>query len=83
MSTSPLILIFGLERFLEDFPYGCTEQLTSKAMPLLALNSQSWLSKDADLINDKVSKTIQLLSQRQMSNGGFSYWPGLDRKSVV
>lgn len=77
MSTSPLILVFGLQRYLDNFPYGCTEQLTSKALPLLAMNSQSWFVKDTNQINEKVNSTIQMLSQRQMSNGGFSYWPGL------
>ncbi|WP_298628465.1 alpha-2-macroglobulin family protein, partial [uncultured Legionella sp.] len=77
VSTSPLILVFGLQRYLENFPYGCTEQLTSKALPLIAMNSQSWFTKDSSQINEKVNATIQMLSQRQMSNGGFSYWPGL------
>lgn len=76
LSTSPLILVFGLQRYLDNYPYGCTEQLTSKALPLLAMNSQSWFTKDSNQINDKVNATIQMLSQRQMSNGGFSYWPG-------
>ena len=76
MSTSPLILVFGLQRYLDNYPYGCTEQLTSKALPLLAMNSQSWFTKDSNKINEKVDATIQMLSQRQMSNGGFSYWPG-------
>lgn len=78
MSTSPLILVFGLQRYLDNYPYGCTEQLTSKALPLLAMNSQSWFKKDSSQINDKVNATVQMLSQRQMSSGGFSYWPGLN-----
>ncbi|MBL7478903.1 alpha-2-macroglobulin [Legionella bononiensis] len=77
MSTSPLILVFGLQRYLDNYPYGCTEQLTSKALPLIAMNSQSWFTKDSSQINEKVNTTIQMLSQRQMSSGGFSYWPGL------
>lgn len=77
MSSSPLILVFGLQRYLENFPYGCTEQLTSKVLPLMAMNSQPWFNKDSAQINEKVNATIQMLSQRQMSNGGFSYWPGL------
>ncbi|RUR17717.1 alpha-2-macroglobulin [Legionella sp. km535] len=77
ISTSPLILVFGLQRYLDNFPYGCTEQLTSKALPLIAMNSQSWFTKDRNQINEKVNAAIQMLSQRQMSNGGFSYWPGL------
>jgi alpha-2-macroglobulin len=82
VSSSPLILVFGLQRYMENFPYGCTEQLTSKVMPLIAMNSQSWFAKDTVQLNDKVNTTIQLLSQRQMSNGGFSYWPGLADNSA-
>lgn len=77
ISSSPLILVFGLQRYLENFPYGCTEQLVSKAFPLLALGSQPWLNKDPRQVTDKIEASIQALSQRQMSSGGFSYWPGL------
>lgn len=76
MSSNPLILVFGLQRYLDNFPYVCTEQLTSKALPLLAMNSQSAFAKDTAQINERVNEAIQMLSQRQMSNGGFSYWPG-------
>lgn len=76
MSSSPLILLFGLQRYLDEFPYGCTEQLTSKALPLLALNNQTWIEKDDHQLNEKINTTIQMLGQRQMSHGGFSYWPG-------
>jgi uncharacterized protein YfaS (alpha-2-macroglobulin family) len=77
VSTSPLILVFGLEHYLNNYPYGCTEQLTSKALPLLAMGKQTWFAQDRSKITDKVNETIQLISQRQMSSGGFSYWPGL------
>ena len=76
MSESPLILVVGLQRYLDNFPYGCTEQLTSKAFPLLAMSGQPWFATDLSVVNDKISTTIQMLGQRQMSNGGFSYWPG-------
>ncbi|KTD20064.1 Alpha-2-macroglobulin [Legionella lansingensis] len=76
LSTSPMILVSGLQQYLTTFPYGCTEQLTSKALPLLAMANQPWFAKDIEAISDKVMTTIQMLGQRQMSNGGFSYWPG-------
>ncbi len=75
MSSSPLILVAGLQRYLENFPYGCTEQLTSEAFPLLALANQPWLNIDTHKITEKIMSTMQVLGQRQMSNGGFSYWP--------
>lgn len=82
MSSSPLILVAGLQRYLDGFPYGCTEQLTSEALPLIAMSGQSWFAKDIKVINDKVMSTIQMLGQRQMSNGSFSYWPGLGENSA-
>lgn len=77
VSTSPMILVFGLQRYLDNYPYGCTEQLTSKALPLLAMNNQAGFGEETKQVNEKVNAAIQMLSQRQMSNGGFSYWPGL------
>ncbi|CAM2870256.1 alpha-2-macroglobulin [Legionella worsleiensis] len=77
VSTSPLIMVFGLKTYLDNYPYGCTEQLTSKALPLLAMNGKSWFNTNYDEINKGINSAIQMLSQRQMSNGGFSYWPDL------
>lgn len=76
VSTNPMILVFGLQRYLDNYPYGCTEQLTSKALPLLAMNNQTGFDKEIAQVNKQIDDTIQILSQRQMSNGGFSYWPG-------
>jgi uncharacterized protein YfaS (alpha-2-macroglobulin family) len=78
ISPNPLILVVGLDRYLENFPYGCTEQLTSKALPLLALAKQPWFATDAHAVTDKIQAAIQALVQRQMSTGGFSYWPGVE-----
>ena len=77
LSTSPMILVFGLQRYLDNYPYGCTEQLTSKVMPLLAMNSQTGFASETKEIAKKINATVLMLSQRQMSTGGFSYWPGL------
>lgn len=77
VSSSPLILLVGLQRYLENFPYGCTEQLVSKSFPLVAAANQPWLIGDPKLAAQKIEATIQMLSQRQMSSGGFSYWPNI------
>ncbi|KTC72431.1 hypothetical protein Lbir_1206 [Legionella birminghamensis] len=81
VSSSPLILVAGLQRYLDNYPYGCTEQLTSKAMPLLAMGNQPQLDNDGQLVRQRVIETIQMLGQRQMTTGGFSYWPGLGENS--
>ncbi|ASQ45894.1 alpha-2-macroglobulin family protein [Legionella clemsonensis] len=76
LSTSPMILVTGLQQYLDNFPYGCTEQLTSKSMPLLAMVNQPWFNRNLTGINEKIVNSIQMLGQRQLSNGSFSYWPG-------
>jgi uncharacterized protein YfaS (alpha-2-macroglobulin family) len=81
ISSSPLILVAGLQRYLDKFPYGCTEQLTSKALPLLAMANQPWFTMQSRDIATKIQTTIQMLEQRQMSSGGFSYWPGVGENS--
>lgn len=75
MSTSPLILVAGLQRFLEAYPYGCTEQITSMTFPVLALANYPWLTHEAQVGTDNVNATIAILAQRQMSSGAFTYWP--------
>ncbi|KTC99335.1 alpha-2-macroglobulin [Legionella erythra] len=77
LSSSPLILVAGLQRYLDDYPYGCTEQLTSKALPLLAMGKQPWFNNSTAAITDRLTTTFQMLGQRQMTSGGFSYWPGM------
>lgn len=77
ISRSPLILLTGLQRYLDNFPYGCTEQLVSKSFPLVAAANQPWLINDPKLAAQKIEATVQMLSQRQMSGGGFSYWPNV------
>lgn len=75
VSPTPLILVSGLRHYLNEYPYGCTEQLVSKAFPLLTMTNLPWFTSDTKLITSKIQKTIQMLAQRQMSNGGFNYWP--------
>ncbi|MCE3045251.1 alpha-2-macroglobulin [Legionella sp. 16cNR16C] len=81
VSSSPLILVAGLQRYLENYPYGCTEQITSKAWPLLAMGNQPQFDNDSQQAKQRIVETIQTLGQRQMTNGGFSYWPGLGDNS--
>lgn len=66
----------GLLRQLDQYPYGCTEQITSGAMPLLYL---SGLAQDAGLgtpseIDAKIAAGIDRVLARQASNGAFGMW---------
>lgn len=75
-ARSPLILASGLQEYLDKYPYGCTEQIVSQAFPLLMMSKQPWFATDADKLHAKIQERIQIVTQRQMSSGGFAYWPG-------
>ncbi len=66
----------GLLVALDRYPYGCTEQLTSVAMPLLYLGDVAQAmgltaGKDAD---ERISKAISGVLQNQSSSGSFGLW---------
>lgn len=63
--------------YLYTYQHCCTEQLTSKALPLLFVS----LFKDVDerelnMIKANVQEAIRNLYGRQLASGGFAYWPG-------
>lgn len=63
--------------FLYDYQHDCTEQLTSKAFPLLFVSQLKDVSeKESESIKENVREAIKRLYGRQLSNGGFIYWPG-------
>ncbi|MBR1648503.1 MAG: alpha-2-macroglobulin family protein [Alphaproteobacteria bacterium] len=73
-SSSPMVLVQSLMRYLDKFPHYCTEQSVSKVFPAIEVFFKyPELVKDMDiyaLYADVVAK----LGQRQKINGGFSLW---------
>ena len=60
---------------LERYPYGCTEQLTSGALPLLYLPRLSAIEGVGATDTDKaVADAITQILTRQAPNGGFGLW---------
>lgn len=60
---------------LARYPYGCTEQLTSVALPLLYMSELATLAgTDAGDSQVQVQKAITQILTRQGSNGGFGLW---------
>ena len=80
-STTPLGLNRGLESYLDQYPHGCSEQITSRAFPWLA-------AQDREKARAAVAHAIGQLARRQGPDGGFGYWtsgevaPGFDYVSV-
>ena len=62
---------------LVEYPYACTEQLTSRLLPLVPLRE---LAKDFGLLLPKnadavAERTIAEILGRQRPDGGFALWP--------
>ncbi len=70
----------GLLMQLDRYPYGCAEQTSSRALPLLYLNevaSMIGLGDDA-AIKQRVQDAIKNLLAKQTSSGGFGLWGPYD-----
>ena len=76
LAPLPTTYIYGLMRYLDEFPYGCTEQLVSKALPQLALAGRPEFATAAPDIDAAVASTVAQLRLRQTPEGGFSLWDG-------
>ena len=63
--------------FLYNYQHHCTEQLTSKALPLLFIAQFKTIdTREAEKIKANVQEAIRQIYARQLPNGGFVYWPG-------
>ncbi|SDY16895.1 hypothetical protein SAMN05421644_1351 [Allochromatium warmingii] len=68
--------VAGLLQALDRYPYGCAEQLTSRALPLLYFNT---VAQTAGLAGDggvdaRVRTAISELLAKQDSSGSFGLW---------
>lgn len=77
---SPLrgIDVAGIMQSLDRYPYGCSEQLTSRALPLLSFSDPALLNlagaqADAEVKN-RVQQTVDKLLERQDEAGHFGLW---------
>jgi uncharacterized protein YfaS (alpha-2-macroglobulin family) len=75
-STALVGLGAGVEQLVE-YPYGCTEQLSSMLIPLVPLRD---LATDFKIplpldLNKVVPRTVAEIVSRQRSDGGFGLWP--------
>lgn len=61
-------------RGLASYPYGCTEQITSQAMPLLAFSQAAEGMPDADRAKERIDQAIARVLTRQDSSGAFGLW---------
>jgi len=66
----------ALLKALDRYPFGCSEQITSRALPLLYVNelaSAAHLSFDT-AVDQRIREAIDRLLARQGSDGSFGLW---------
>ena len=77
VSRIPSVDISRRFDFLYNYQHHCTEQLTSKALPLLFVAQfKATDQQEAEKIKTNVQEAIRQIYARQLPNGGFIYWPG-------
>ncbi|MDD9743028.1 MULTISPECIES: alpha-2-macroglobulin family protein [Marinovum] len=61
---------------LDRYPYGCTEQITSQAMPLLYMSSvaEAMGLTETTRIQTRIDSTVARILTRQAPNGAFGLW---------
>ncbi|MGH9380429.1 MAG: alpha-2-macroglobulin family protein [Thermoanaerobaculia bacterium] len=78
----PLVQLSAQLRHAVGYPYGCLEQVTSGAFPLIYLGDLA-RELEPELFEEAepaamVQAGIQQIANLQLSTGGFSLWPGGD-----
>jgi uncharacterized protein YfaS (alpha-2-macroglobulin family) len=76
VGPSTALDVAALLQALDRYPFGCSEQITSRAMPLLYVNelaTEQQLQLDA-AADQRIRDAIERLLARQGSNGSFGLW---------
>lgn len=69
-------------KYLVTYPHGCVEQVTSAVFPQLFMADVMELDdKLVKKTHENVKAAISKLAAYQLSDGGFSYWPGSNNVS--
>lgn len=76
VSVSTALDAATILKALDRYPFGCTEQITSRAMPLLYVNdlaAEAHLAMDT-AVDQRIKDAIDRVLARQGSNGSFGLW---------
>jgi uncharacterized protein YfaS (alpha-2-macroglobulin family) len=83
VSALPLGLAHGLERYLKEYPHGCSEQITSGAFARMALAGEADFGLTRAEAVAQLEKTFATLRRRQNDQGGFGYWSATDKNDGI
>ncbi|MDR0507678.1 MAG: alpha-2-macroglobulin [Dysgonamonadaceae bacterium] len=77
VSRVPSIDVTSRLDFLYNYDHYCSEQLTSRALPLLFISQFKEVdAAEANAIKTNISEAIKKLYGRQLTSGGIAYWSG-------
>lgn len=76
VSKLPISIAFGLKKFLDKYPHGCTEQIVSKAFPAMVMSSHKDFKIPAKKLQEQYNNMVSELRSRELPSGGLSLWPG-------
>jgi uncharacterized protein YfaS (alpha-2-macroglobulin family) len=78
MTAGPLARLNapGLLAMLDRYPYGCTEQMTSRALPLIYFDevAQAMQLQGAENLGTRIDQAITEILQNQTAEGAFGLW---------
>ncbi|MEP7002427.1 MAG: alpha-2-macroglobulin family protein, partial [bacterium] len=85
MGVSPLATIRGMRQSLHVYPYYCSEQVISSAVPIIAL-FRAQKQRGGELLSGnpraEMARAVDMLSGRQREDGGIGYWSSTDWTSA-
>lgn len=88
ISASPWAFTSGLIQYLDVYPHGCTEQITSQVFPAVMIGTQQALAKELlrhekygdgkspPDVRKSLDRYLAIVRSRQTAEGGFALWPG-------
>jgi len=85
VAASPLAMIRGIGDAMHVYPYYCTEQVISAAMPLIALYRAQRQAGTSLLARDPrpdILRAVETLIRRQRTDGAIGYWSPNDWSSA-
>ncbi|KAA2241032.1 alpha-2-macroglobulin family protein [Salinarimonas soli] len=76
VSTFSAIDVPGLLQALDRYPYGCSEQIVSRALPLLYVNrlAQGEALAIDGALDERIRGAVERVLARQNSSGAFGLW---------
>lgn len=79
-SSNPIVKYISSLDYLIGYPYGCSEQITSKLFPLIYFKELGFItgrfSDKANEIDSYIKEGIEKLEKSRTPDGGYSFWPG-------